>query len=153
MVNQGDWRGLLEQNKRDYFDEFVRGEFFNLVYPESVTPEQLVASLDANAGGVLTAEERAALAAALAAGTKTCAAVLRAVAENAELGRRETSRAFILMQYFGYLRRNPDDAPDANFDGYNFWLGKLNEFGGNYINAEMVKAFINSDEYRKRFGQ
>ena len=54
------------------------------------------------------------------------------------------------MQYFGYLRRNPNDAPEPglNFGGYNFWLGKLNEFNGNYIDAEMVKAFIISGEYR-----
>jgi hypothetical protein len=59
------------------------------------------------------------------------------------------------MQYFGYLRRNPFDAPEPslNFAGYNFWLGKLNEFNGNFVAAEMVKAFITSDEYRKRFGQ
>jgi hypothetical protein len=51
------------------------------------------------------------------------------------------------MQYFGYLRRDPDDA------GYQFWLGKLNQFGGDYIRAEMVKAFITSSEYRDRFAQ
>jgi len=56
------------------------------------------------------------------------------------------------MQYFGYLRRNPDDPPDGNVNGYNFWLGKLNQFGGNYQAAEMVKAFIVSSEYRQRFG-
>jgi hypothetical protein len=55
------------------------------------------------------------------------------------------------MQYFGYLKRNPNDAPDTNFDGYNFWLGKLNQFNGNYIQAEMVKAFIASNEYLNRF--
>jgi len=55
------------------------------------------------------------------------------------------------MQYFGYLKRNPNDAPDSNFDGYNFWLGKLNQFNGNYIQAEMVKAFIASSEYLNRF--
>jgi hypothetical protein len=43
--------------------------------------------------------------------------------------------------------------PDADFTGYNFWLAKLNEFNGNFINAEMVKAFIASAEYRQRFGQ
>jgi hypothetical protein len=32
-------------------------------------------------------------------------------------------------------------------------LGKLDEFHGDYVAAEMVKAFINSDEYRHRFGQ
>ena len=58
------------------------------------------------------------------------------------------------MQYFGYLRRNPDDPPEAGLDfgGYNFWLGKLNQFNGNFVNAEMVKAFIVSGEYKQRFG-
>ena len=56
------------------------------------------------------------------------------------------------MQYFGYLRRDPDAAPNSDFSGYNFWLGKLDEFNGNYIAAEMVKAFLDSIEYRKRFG-
>jgi hypothetical protein len=77
---------------------------------------------------------------------------LRRVAENSALERAEFNRAFVLAQYFGYLRRNPDDAPDNNLDGYNFWLNKLNQFDGNFINAEMVKAFIDSGEYRSRFG-
>lgn len=47
----------------------------------------------------------------------------------------------------------PSDAPDANFGGYNFWQQKLNQFNGDYISAEMVKAFIESSEYRQRFGQ
>ncbi|MGH9929106.1 MAG: hypothetical protein ACREA9_07755 [Pyrinomonadaceae bacterium] len=70
------------------------------------------------------------------------------------LKQQETNKAFVLMQYFGYLRRNPDDAPEQglNFDGYNFWLGKLNQFNGNFVNAEMVKAFLVSGEYRQRFG-
>lgn len=68
--------------------------------------------------------------------------------------KQENNRAFVLMKYFGYLRRNPNDAPEVglNFDGYNFWLNKLSSFNGNFINAEMVKAFISLDEYRQRFG-
>ena len=76
----------------------------------------------------------------------------RAVAEDVDLVTAEFNRAFVLMQYFGYLRRNPNDAPDSNFDGYNFWLNKLNTFNGNFAQAEMVKAFITADEYRRRFG-
>ncbi len=57
------------------------------------------------------------------------------------------------MEYFGYLRRNPNDPPDSDFAGYNFWLAKLNSFNGDFRAAEMVKAFINSIEYRQRFGQ
>jgi hypothetical protein len=69
------------------------------------------------------------------------------------------------MQYFGYLRRNPDDAPDNNFGGYNFWLNKMNQFSvpGENIRdddvalsrvkrADMVKSFLVSSEYRSRFG-
>ena len=58
------------------------------------------------------------------------------------------------MQYFGYLRRNPNDAPEPglNFAGYNFWLNKLNQFNGDFAKAEIVKAFISSTEYRQRFG-
>ena len=56
------------------------------------------------------------------------------------------------MQYIGYLQRNPNDLPDGNFAGFEFWLQKLNRFNGNFIEAEMVKAFINSQEYRARFG-
>jgi hypothetical protein len=57
------------------------------------------------------------------------------------------------MQYFGYLRRDPNSAPDADLSGYQFWLKKLNDFHGNYLDAEMVKAFLSSIEYRGRFAQ
>jgi hypothetical protein len=57
----------------------------------------------------------------------------------------------MLMQFFGYLRRNPDSAPDTNFNGYTFWLNKLNSFNGDWRQAEMVTAFIVSIEYRNRF--
>ena len=80
------------------------------------------------------------------------AQVLRAVADDTDLRNAEFNKAFVLMQYFGYLRRNPNEAPDTNFDGFNFWLGKLNTFNGNFVNAEMVKAFLVSGEYRQRFG-
>ncbi|MGH9968422.1 MAG: hypothetical protein ACREBG_11420 [Pyrinomonadaceae bacterium] len=78
---------------------------------------------------------------------------LRHVAEDQDLFNAEFNRAFVLMQYFGYLRRNPNDPQDADYSGYDFWLTKLNQFNGNFIDAEMVKAFITSIEYRQRFGQ
>jgi hypothetical protein len=56
------------------------------------------------------------------------------------------------MQYFGYLRRDPNSGPDPDFSGYDFWLKKLNQFNGSFIDAEMVKAFLTSSEYRQRFG-
>jgi hypothetical protein len=74
------------------------------------------------------------------------------VAEDQTLRDVEFNKAFVLMQYFGYLRRNPNEFPDTNFDGYFFWLNKLNQFNGNFVNAEMVKSFLVSGEYRQRFG-
>ena len=71
---------------------------------------------------------------------------MRSVADSSSLRTAEFSSSFVLLEYFGYLRRNPDPS------GYNFWLNKLNAFNGNFVNAEMVKAFISSSEYRRRFG-
>jgi hypothetical protein len=59
----------------------------------------------------------------------------------------EFNRAFVALEYFGYMRRDPDDG------GYAFWLTKLNAAAGNFVTAEMVLAFISSPEYRARFGQ
>ena len=112
--------------------------------------------LNGNAGGVLTLAERDQLAARLEpdpGDAAARAAALRGVAESAALRRNEFRRAFVLMQYFGYLRRNPDDPQDVDFRGWKFWLDKLNEHDGNYVGAEMVKAFLDSIEYRTRFGQ
>ena len=77
---------------------------------------------------------------------------MRGIAENGTFSQLEKNHAFVLMQYFGYLRRDPDTNPDTDYTGYDFWLGKLNQFNGNFVNAEMVKAFIVSGEYRHRFG-
>jgi CHRD domain/Domain of unknown function (DUF4214) len=86
------------------------------------------------------------LVAGLNGATMTRAQVLRAVAELQFFNDREFNRAFVTMEYFGYLRRDPDTA------GFNFWFDKLNSFNGSFLNAEMVKAFIASLEYRQRFG-
>src|SRR4029079_19151734 len=80
------------------------------------------------------------------------ALALRQIAEDTDLYNAEYNRAFVLAEYFGYLQRNPNEGPDSDHTGYDFWLTKLNQFNGNYINAEMVKAFITSVEYQRRFG-
>jgi hypothetical protein len=88
----------------------------------------------------------------LDAGIITRAQALRLIAESEYFRVGELNRAFVLMEYFGYLRRNPSDPPDNNLTGFNYWLNKLNSFNGDYIKSEMVKAFITSTEYRSRFG-
>ncbi|HEX8119483.1 MAG TPA: hypothetical protein VF521_19545, partial [Pyrinomonadaceae bacterium] len=79
---------------------------------------------------------------------------------------RQYNAAFVVMQYYGYLRRAPNDQPDVGFAGYDFWLSKLDSFSlpgedvrdervalARVNRAEMVRAFILSAEYRQRFGR
>lgn len=89
---------------------------------------------------------RDSLVAGLNGATETRATVLRKVAESPFLNQREFNSAFVFMEYAGYLRR------DADLSGFNFWRNKLDSFNGNFVNAEMVKAFITSAEFRQRFG-
>jgi hypothetical protein len=121
-----------------------------------MTPSQFVDKLNQNSGGVLSSSERATAISLFGGATDTSstaarALALRQVAENQTLYNAEFNRAFVLMQYFGYLRRNPNEGQDTDYSGYEFWLNKLNAFNGNFVNAEMVKAFILSSEYLNRF--
>src|ERR1700754_20391 len=152
VVGATGWVAQLGGKKDTFSSEVGQRPEFATLYPVTLTPAQFVDALYAHAGIVPSAAERQASIDEFNIITGARARVLRRVAENPTLVQREFNRAFVLMQYFGYLRRNPDDAPDNNLSGYNFWLGKLNQFNGNFVNAEMVKAFITSSEYRQRFG-
>ena len=152
IVGQGNWPQQIENNKQAFIAAFVQRSRFSTAFPSSLTAAEFVDRLNANAGNPLSATERNQLVNDLSTNAKTRAQVLRAVAEDEDLKSAEFNRAFVLMQYFGYLRRNPDDPQDSDHTGYDFWLTKLNQFNGNYIDAEMVKAFITSIEYRQRFG-
>jgi len=152
VVGQTGWETVLENNKQAFVAQFATRARFTTVFPNSMTAAQFVDTLNANAGNPLSTSERNQLVNDLAMSAKTRAQVLRAVAEDPDLNSAEFNRAFVLMHYFGYLRRNPNAAPDSDHSGYDFWLTKLNQLNGNFINAEMVKAFISSGEYRQRFG-
>jgi hypothetical protein len=157
VVNQTGWEQVLENNKQAFSSEFVQRPRFMNALPTSRTPAQFVDQMFTNAGVTPTTSERNTAIGEFGPATTTAdvaarARALRDIAENPTLKTLEFNRAFVLMQYFGYLRRNPNDAPDSDFTGYNFWLSKLNQFNGNFINAEMVKGFITSSEYRQRFG-
>jgi hypothetical protein len=157
IVLQPGWEQALENNKQVYAGEFVATSRFTTAFPTSLSPADFVDKLNQNAGSVLSASDRATAISLFGNAADTSSATARAqavrqVAENQVLYRAESNRAFVLAQYFGYLRRNPDDPPDTDYTGYEFWLTKLNQFNGDYIGAEMVKAFISASEYRQRFG-
>jgi hypothetical protein len=152
------WEAVLANNREAFIRDFVTRPEFIQLYPTTDTPTQYVDKLFLHAGIAPSLAERDA--AITEFGNATTAsdagarghALLRIV-QSPALQQREINRSFVQMQYFGYLRRNPNDAPDGNFDGFNFWLGKLNQFNGNFQAAEMVQSFLFSTEYRRRFGQ
>ena len=157
VVGQTGWETVLENNKQAFSSQFVQRPRFTTAFPTSMTPAQFVDRLNTNAGNVLSANDRATAIALFGGALDTNnltarAQALRQVAENQTFYNAEFNRAFVLMQYFGYLRRNPNDPQDSDYTGYDFWLAKLNQFNGNFVAAEMVKAFITSAEYRQRFG-
>jgi len=159
VVLQPGWEMVLENNKQAYAGEFVATSRFLAALPTTMTPTQFVDKLNQNAGNVLSASERTTAInlfgnAADTTNVNARAQALRQVAEDVDLYNAEFNRAFVLTEYIGYLRRNPNDAPEPtlHYTGYDFWLNKLNQFNGDYVGAEMVKAFISSSEYRQRFG-
>jgi hypothetical protein len=157
IVGEGAWAAKLEANKKAFAAAFVVRSRFTSAFATSLTPAQFVDALYVNAGvSSPPAAERAAAinefgAAADTSDNAARARALRRVAENATLHQQELNRAFVLMQYFGYLRRNPNDPPNSDYAGFDFWLAKLLEHNGNFVSAEMVKAFLVSTEYRDRF--
>jgi N-acetylneuraminic acid mutarotase len=154
-VGIGNWEQQLAANREVFVRAFVTRSEFTSMYPATLTPTQFVDQLNQNSGNVLTTSERSQLIAEMTSAsdqTSGRASVLSKIGNNSLLRQRETNRAFVLMQYYGYLRRNPDDPQDIDFRGWEFWLNKLNEFNGNFVDADMVKAFLTSGEYRHRFG-
>jgi hypothetical protein len=157
-VGQGNWQQILDANRQTFMNDFVsRSEFVGL-YPTTDTPTAYVDKLYQHANvAPVTVQER--LDAILEFGGAPTAAdpgargrALLRITQNGNFRAREENRTFVHIEYFGYLRRNPNDPPDNNFNGYDFWLNKLNQFNGDFLQAEMVKAFLSSGEYRNRFG-
>lgn len=155
QVGVGNWQKQLEDNKVAYAVDFVTRPRFINAFPLSMTAAEFVAKLDQTTKGILSNDDKAQLITLLGAtpaDAQKRASAMRQVADDAELRQRELNRAFVLMQYYGYMRRNPDDPQDTDFTGWRYWLDKLESFGGNYVTAEMVKSFLDSTEYRQRFG-
>jgi hypothetical protein len=158
VVGQGNWQQVLDANRIAFMNEFVTRAEFVALYPTTDTPTQYVDKLYQHANvAPVTIQER--LDTILEFGGAPTAAdpgargrALLRIIRNGNFRAREANRTFVQIEYFGYLRRNPNDPPDGNFNGYDFWVAKLNQFNGDFLQAEMVKAFLSCPEYRSRFG-
>jgi hypothetical protein len=159
VVNNALDHNRINQNKQAFVTAFVQRAEFLAEYPNTMTGAEYVLRLEQTTGVALTQPERDALAAE-AGGSGGRASVLfkmvdgtttiegGALVFNTRYGQAyynaQFNPVFVYMQYLGYLRRNPDQ------EGFDFWLDKLIRFG-NFTDAEMVRSFIVSPEYRDRF--
>ncbi len=143
----------LEQNKQSFALLFVQRPGFIAKYPLSLNGaafvDALLQSVQQFSQVNLSSQRDNLIAAYNAAGSGNAgrAAVLRAVADNQTFIQAEYNKAFVQMQYFGFLKRNPDDG------GYQFWLNVVNNSVPNDPSGyrSMVCAFITSREYQERF--
>lgn len=143
-VGLDNWESTLQANKEAFVNAFVNRPAFHARY-DGMDASTFVNALIANTGVTFTSSERDGWISGLTAGGMSRAEVLMSIAENGRFENAKFNDSFVMMQYYGYLRRDYD-AP-----GFAFWLNKLNQFNGNFEQAEMVKAFIVSGEYRDRF--
>lgn len=130
-----------ETNKVAFINEFTSRPEFKNKYDRLQTAAYVDTLLQT--AGVLTHPQRNAWVNDLAAGRKTRARILREIVESAEVYHKVYNKGFVAMEYFGYLRRDPDEA------GYKGWLDYLNSTGDYRV---LVHGFIYSIEYRQRFG-
>lgn len=140
----------LNQSKLDFNQVFAgRAEFLTL-YPRSLSAAQfvdaLLNSIRQNSGVDLSAQ-RSALINLYDETDLGRAAILKQLADNQTFIDAEYNSSFVLMEYFSYLRRDPEP------DGFSFWLDKVNKFPLRDVGVQhaMACSFITSAEYQLRF--
>jgi hypothetical protein len=141
----------LQANKQAFAQEFVDRAEFVRKYPSSMNAAQFVDALLATASrssGASLAAQRAQLLALYNGTDSARVAIIRHVADSEAFAQAEYNRAFVLMQYIGYLRRDPDER------GFEFWLNVLQSKPATDPAAyrSMVCSFLSSAEYQARFG-
>ena len=162
VVNDQLVPAVINSNKHAFVDQFVTRSEFKAAYPDSLSNQQFVDKLLATTGITPATNDRSELINGLNGGTETRSSVVFKVVDGSQTvtdgvlmfqtpyGKsfydQEFDAGFVFMEYIGYLRRNPDQ------EGHDFWLAKLKLYG-NWVDAQLVLAFIKSPEYRARFGQ
>jgi Tol biopolymer transport system component len=143
MALGGDTDAEALANRARFPDDFTQRPEFGAIY-DSLSNAAYVDRLIQNSGATIPAAARDQLVADLNSGAKTRAQVFREIVDRQEFVNAAFNRVFVLMQYFGYLRRDPEPT------GFQAWLNYLNAHPDDF--RTMVFGFVNSQEYRRRFG-
>jgi len=148
VASSPDQQPKLEANLREFADGWIARPKFQLL--AKLTNEEFVDELAKNAGVVVEPGERRGLIDKLSDGTMTRGQVLLAIVNNQAFVAREESRSLVLLHYFGYLHRNPDDPPDNDLSGFNFWVREVESSGDP---ARLPRAFMVSGENKTAPGK
>jgi hypothetical protein len=143
--------GIESKRQRLALDFVGRRDEFAEKYPARLKADEFVASLlsdNIQKGSADISSERAALLVLYDGSDAGRAAILSRLVASPGFVRAEYNRTFVLMQYFAYLRRDPDEA------GYNFWVNVLQNKSPREADAfrSVACAFLSSTEYQARFG-
>jgi hypothetical protein len=133
----------LESSKAAYVQAWVNRADFKSKYG-GLDDEQFVDALLAQTGLTKGPGNRDQLVSGLHSGALTRPVVLRNVIDNNAFAVREFNRAFVLMHYFAYLKRDPDEG------GFQFWLYKLDRYT-DY--PSFTEAFAASTERQLKLDQ
>jgi hypothetical protein len=132
----------LELNKQEYLLDFMNRTEFKTIYDPTIgNPTAYVDTLLQRAG-LPNHPQRQVWIDGLTNATLTRGDVLRQLVDSNEVYFRFLNEGFVVMNYFGLLRRSADAQ-------YLVWIQILNQTGDDRV---IVNGFINSPEYRLRFG-
>jgi hypothetical protein len=134
------WKKILTDNE-DVLSQRLVSRY------EGKSDAECLAAFYANAGLQPSNGQMGSLLQELIAGRETRATILRRIADDRRLFSRDYNTAYVLCHYFGYLKRDPDNPPDHDLTGFNFWrqqLDRTHDYRG------LTRAFMESDEYKRQ---
>jgi hypothetical protein len=144
FIGAAGWQEQREINRSALLNDWMNIPAFKQLYDDKSNAD-FVDSLLRNSGIEWTAGDRYLLIKGLDSQTQSRQAALLGIVEDKDFYAHEFNTAYVLVHYFGYLRRNPEDAPDFDLKGLNFWRDRLDEWGDYRI---ISRAFIESTEYQ-----
>jgi hypothetical protein len=145
IVGSAEQEQHFAANFREFLEDWTKREGF-IQSLSHLNDTQYVNRVIENAGLSLDPASREALVGGLSSGSETRPTVLLKIVDDPRLIAREKYRSLLVLHYFGYFRRNPDDPPDGDLRGFNFWLQDLER---HHDARDLSAAFRAAGEYQK----
>ncbi len=144
VIDAPEEEAKLEDRIRQFADSWVERAKFQALY-KGAGDQEYVDALTRNAGITLGTAERAAIIDNLKRGAMTRAQVLLEIVNTRAFVAKEDTRSLVLLHYFGYFHRNPDDPPDNDLNGFDFWIREVEKSGDS---GRLARGFMSSGEYK-----